>query len=55
MKPIHRAVPRGRERNVPNIGYTIGGNDDLASESSRRKMTINGARGFDRRIATGWT
>src|SRR5664279_780123 len=51
MKPITAQFPEAENETFRTIGYTIGGMMIWPANQVAGKVTINGARGFDRRIA----
>src|SRR5664279_297730 len=51
MKPTIAQFPEAENEAFRTIGYTIGGMTVWPGNQIDRKMTINGARGFYRRIA----
>ena len=51
MKPITAQFPEAENEAFRTIGYTVGGMILWPGNQVAGKMTINGARGFDRRIA----
>ena len=51
LKPITEQFPEQENEAFRAIGYTIGGMMIFPSNQIDGKQTINGARGFDRRIS----
>ena len=51
LKPITDQFPEQENAGFLTIAYTIGGMMIFPSNQINRKQTINGARGFDRRIS----